>query len=89
VTLLTFSVSFSQEIDAIVQSLEIDTILNNGPKKNRVNIAFANITSASSSDVLYNSKAELTDAISYILTYFDPNHVNSNRFLNSTKRPRQ
>lgn len=76
-TLLTFSVSLSQEIDAIVATLEIDTPLNNGPKDNRVNIAFANITNASSSELLYNSKTELADAISEILTYFDPNHAHA------------
>lgn len=68
--------SFSQSVAEIVETLEIDTLLNNGSKDNRINFAFSNVT-RDSGDEVYQAKAALIQDINELLTYFNPQHLNS------------
>ena len=64
----------AQSISELVASLEIDTLLDYGPKDNRINLAFANIDHASANK--YTDKQDLLDDVQEILTRFDPGHSN-------------
>lgn len=75
--LCSISISIGQNIESIIPTLEIETLLNSGPKDNRINFAFANIKNASSPNILYDSKNDLIVSVENILTYFDPSHTNA------------
>lgn len=73
--LITVEKSSAQSIPEIVSTLEIDTLLDYGPKDNRINLAFANIDHATARK--YTQKADLLSDVQEILTRFDPNHPNT------------
>ena len=58
---LTLCNSNFAQINEIIETLEIDTLMNNGSKDNRINFAFANMTHAEVAP--YASKEELRNDI--------------------------
>lgn len=65
----------AQSFQDIIATLEIDTLLNHGPKDNRINLAFANIDHESARK--YTQKEDLLADVNEILTRFDPNDPNT------------
>ncbi len=61
----------AQEITEIIETLEIDTLLNNGSKDNRINLAWGNIAPDESTNP-YPSRNDLVNDVNILLTYFDP-----------------
>ena len=68
---LTTNYCISQSIPEIISTLEIDTLLNHGPKDNRINLAIGNIKSVENSNP-FPSKTDLISVITPVLEKFDP-----------------
>ncbi|MBL4669648.1 MAG: discoidin domain-containing protein [Flavobacteriales bacterium] len=70
--------SYSQTVEEIVATLDIEVLMNNGPKDNRINIAIANLTNPEGTHT-YETKAALDADIALILAYFDINNPDNKR----------
>ena len=62
-------VAFSLCLGLNSQDLEIDTLLNNGIKDNRINFAFANVNHATAN--AYTEKSDFISDLADILARFD------------------
>lgn len=69
---VTVSTSIAQTIKEYVSVIEIDKLLDNGPKDNRINYAFGNIR-ANETDNPYPTKSSLDAVVNNLLPHFDPN----------------
>jgi len=68
--------SQGQTIKEITATVDVDTLLNNGPKDNRISIAIANLTNKEGTST-YNTKEDLNAGIAPLLAYFDINNPNN------------
>lgn len=69
-SLLPFTI-VAQNIEDIISTIEIDTLLNNGPKDNRINYAFGNIRPKENENP-YPSQDDLVKVVGDLLPYFNP-----------------
>lgn len=83
ITLIYSFGSFSQTVDEIVATLDVDTLMNNGPKNNRVNIAFANLTNTEGT-YTYDTKEALNNGIDEDCDGSDTIVLNVSDFVNET-----
>ena len=67
--------SSAQTASEYIETLEIDTLLNNGPKDNRINIIWGNIK-ANESDNPYPNQESFNESLAGIIETFDPNNSN-------------